>query len=266
MWGPGLAGWPAAEPVLAGLIAWEWAEAAAPPPALLAPTERRRAGATTRFALAAAQEATESEDRAVLKTVFASANGDGAVIGAMMAAMHTEGGAISPTQFHNSVHNAAAGYWHIAAGSAAPSLSLGGHDDAFASGLLAAATAVVTGGRPVLLCAYDTPMPPPFDAVRRTDFPFAVALVLRPDTGRAALTLDYRTGAAALPLAEGLDAPPSTDGVDALPSTDGLDSLVAGNAAARALPLLRALAARREARLILPYLGDAHLEIGVAPC
>ena len=46
-------------------------------------------------------------------------------------------GTISPTQFHNSVHNAAAGYWHIAAGSAAPSLSVGGHDGAFAAGLLA---------------------------------------------------------------------------------------------------------------------------------
>lgn len=251
MWGPGLAGWAAAEPVLAGLSPWEPAEAVAPSPAILAPNERRRAGATTRFALAAAIEATEGEDRAGLETIFASANGDGTVIGAMMAAMHTAEGVLSPTQFHNSVHNAAAGYWHIAAGSAAPSLSLGGHDGAFGAGLLAAAASVATGGRPVLLCAYDTPMPPPFDAVRRTDFPFAVAMTLHPEArrgDRAALALTYRTGAASLPPPEGLDA------------------LAEGNAAARALPLLRALAGRCAARLLLPYLEDAHLEVELTPC
>jgi hypothetical protein len=251
VWGPGLPGWAASEPVLAGLVPWEEAEAVAPPPAILAPTERRRAGATTRFALAAAMEATEGEDRASLETVFASANGDGAVIGAMMAAMHEPEGAISPTQFHNSVHNAAAGYWHIAAGSTAPSLSVGGHDGAFAAGLLAAMSSVAAGGRPILLCAYDTPMPPPFDEVRRTDFPFASAMVLRPEAAgapRAELELTYRQGAA-------------------LPShAEGLDALAGGNAAARALPLLRALAARRAAVLHLPYLADAHLELRVAPC
>jgi hypothetical protein len=251
VWGPGLAGWAAAEPVLAGLAPWERTEAAAPPPALLAPVERRRTGMTTRFALAAATEATEGEDRTGLETIFASANGDGTVIGALMTALHTEGDAISPTQFHNSVHNAAAGYWHISAGSAAPSLSLGGHDGAFAAGLLAAMATAATDRRPVLLCAYDTPMPPPFDAVRRTDFPFAVALILRPGMkpgDRAALTLACRAGA------------------PALPPGDGLDALAEGNAAAHALPLLRALAGRRAARLALPYLEDFHLDIEVTPC
>ncbi|WP_165585499.1 beta-ketoacyl synthase chain length factor [Roseococcus sp. SYP-B2431] len=248
--GPGLPGWSASEPVLAGLAPWSFAEAAAPPPALLGPAERRRAGATVRFALAAALEATEGEDRAAIETVFASANGDGAVIGAMMAAMHEPGGAISPTQFHNSVHNAAAGYWHIAAGSTAPSLSLGGHDGAFAAGLLAAMSSVAAGAKPILLCAYDAPMPPPFDAVRRTDFAFAAAMVLRvrPEGARAELELAYREGAAPFAPSEGLDA------------------LAEGNAAARALPLLRALAGRRAAVLRLPYLDDAHLELRVAPC
>jgi len=236
--------------MLAGRAPWAFAEAVAPAPAILAATERRRAGTTVRFALAAATEATEGEDRSLLATVFASANGDGAVIGAMMAAMHDPDGAISPTQFHNSVHNAAAGYWHIAAGSSAPSLSVGGHDGTFAAGLLAAMSSVATEGRPVLLCAYDTPMPPPFDALRRTDFPFAAAMVLRPQASgaRAELELSYRQGAAPLPPAEGMDA------------------LGEGNAAARSLPLLRALAGRRAATLLLPYLDDAHLELRVAPC
>ncbi|WP_431280922.1 beta-ketoacyl synthase chain length factor [Humitalea sp. 24SJ18S-53] len=251
--GPGLPGWALAEPVLAGTQPWVMAEATAPPPAILAATERRRTGATVRFALAAATEATEAEsDRAALETIFASGNGDGAVIAGLLGAMHDPGGDVSPTQFHNSVHNAAAGYWHIAVGSTMPSLSLGGHDGVFAAGLLAAMTAVVSSGRAVLFCAYDTPVPPPLAALRQTDFPFAVALVLRPgggDGARAMLDLRYVAGAA--PMAQ---------------PEDGLDALAGGNAAARAIPLLRAIAARRAASVRLPYLTDAHLEILVCPC
>jgi hypothetical protein len=205
-----------------------------------------------RFALAAAAEATEEEpDRAGLETVFACSNGDGAIVSAILETLHDPAGvAISPTQFHNSVHNAAAGYWHIAAGSTAPSVSLGGHDFSFAAGLLMAATAVVTRGRPVLLCAYDTPMPPPLDQVRRTGISFAAALVLRPATAEGtALTLRYVAGPA-----------------EPLPVIDALDALVLENPAARSLPLLRELAARRRAILRLPLLKDAHLEAQLSPC
>ncbi len=251
--GPGLPGWALSEAALAGAAPWAMADAVAPPPALLPPTERRRTGVTVRFALAAATEATAEEaDRAALETVFASGNGDGPVVGGILDALHDPEGAISPTQFHNSVHNAAAGYWHIAVGSTMPSVSVGGHDGAFAAGLLAAVTAVRARRRAVLLCAYDTPMPPPLDAKRPTAFAFSTGLVLRPEPGegvRAELALRY--------LAE--PAP-------AAPAGEGLDALATGNPAARALPLLRALAARREAVLRLPMLPDAHLEARVTPC
>jgi hypothetical protein len=239
--------------MLAGTQPWEMAEAVAPPPALLSPTERRRTGLSTRFALAAATEATASEpNRAALETVFASGNGDGTVIGAMLDAMHDPEGAISPTQFHNSVHNAAAGYWHIAIGATTPSVSLGGHDEAFSAGLLAAAVAVAARGATVLLCAYDTPLPPPLSAVRRTDFPFAAALVLRPAPGEGALALLELRHAAAP--------------AEPVPPCDALDALADGNPAARALPLLRALAARRAAELHLPLQCDARLELRLTPC
>ncbi len=252
--GPGLPGWAASEAMLAGTQPWQMAEAAAAPPSILPPTERRRTGPTVRFALAAAAEATEREpDRGALETVFATSNGDGATIAGILDAMHTPDGAISPTLFHNSVHNAAAGYWHIAVGSTAPSVSLGGHDGTFAAGLLSAVTGVVARGRAVLLCAYDTPLPPPLAECRPTAFPFATAMVLRPAQvagTRAALTLRY----VAEPLAE------------PVPPTEGLDALAAGNPAARALPLLRALAARRETLIGLALDETAHLELQVTPC
>jgi hypothetical protein len=253
--GPGLPGWAASEAALAGAAPWTRAEVAVPPPALLSATERRRTSPAVRLALAAATEAAAEEaDPAALETVFASGNGDGAVVGGILEALHEPGGtvAISPTQFHNSVHNAAAGYWHIGVGSTAPSVSLGGHDGSLAAGLLAAATAVATRGAAVLLCAYDVPLPQPLAAVRPTGAPFAAAFVLRPASkggGRAALSLRH--------VAAPPPAPP--------PPEDALDVLVGENPAARALPLLRSLAARRSAVLHLPLLGDSHLELRVAP-
>ena len=251
--GPGLPGWAASEAVLAGTRPWQMEDVAPPAPALLPATERRRASASVRFALAAATEATASDsDRSALETVFASGNGDGAVIVSILDALHNAEGAVSPTQFHNSVHNAAAGYWHISVGSIAASVSVGGHDAAFASGLLTAATAVAARSVSVLLCAYDTPMPPPLAAVRRTDFAFSAGFVLRPApdaASRAALDLRYVASAAPEPV-----------------QGDLLDALAAGNAAARTLPLLRALARRGKAMLHLPLCDDAHLELHVTPC
>jgi hypothetical protein len=253
--GPGLPGWKASEAILAGEAPWTPAEVAVPPPAMLAPTERRRTSLAVRLALAASAEATAGEeDAAALETVFASSNGDGAVVGAILETLTDPAGAISPTQFHNSVHNAAAGYWGIGVGSTSPSISIGGHDGTAAAGLMQAAAAAATRRRRVLLCAYDAPLPPPLGAVRRTTVPFAAAFVLQPErdgSARAVLALRFRP-----------DAPPPDGAVPA----DPLDALATENPAARALPLLRALAARRAAAMRLPLLGDASLEIELAPC
>lgn len=250
--GPGLPGWAASEAVLAGTRPWTPAEVAVPPPTLLAATERRRTSLAVRLALAAATEACAGHDGAALDTVFASGNGDGAVVGAILDALVEPQATISPTQFHNSVHNAAAGYWGIGMASMRPSISIGGHDDTVASGLLQAVAAVAARGRAVLFCAYDAPLPAPLSAVRHTTVPFAAALVLRPEAvagSCAALELRFVAAPAAVPV-----------------PADALDALAAENPAARLLPLLRAVARRAPAALRLSMLGDAHLALDVAPC
>lgn len=254
--GPGLPGWAASEAALAGTAPWAAAEVVVPPPAMLPATERRRTSPAVRLALAVAAEAAGEEDAAALETVFASSNGDGAVVGAILETLTDPAGAISPTQFHNSVHNAAAGYWGIGTGSTSPSVSVGGHDNTVAAGLLQAAAAVSTRRRRVLFCAYDAPLPPPLAAVRRTTVPFAAAMVLLPGpdpAARATLELRFASGG------------PHPDGTGP-PAADPLDALEAENPAARALPLLRALAARRPpVTLRLPMFGDSCLEIEVSP-
>jgi hypothetical protein len=250
--GPGLAGWAESEAVLAGRVPWQDAPAVVPPPAMLAPTERRRTSLVVRLALAAASAAVEAAGVApeTLETVFASSNGDGAVVGAILDSLAAPDGEVSPTQFHNSVHNAAAGYWGIGAHSTKSSISIGCHQDSFALGLLQAAVQVAGRGVPVLFCAYDAPLAGPLAPMHPTAFPFAMACVLTPEPSaatRAALTLRHLPGSA-----------PAT------PSP--WHKLAEGNPAARSLPLLATLATGSAATLVWPLLDDARLEVEVSPC
>jgi 3-oxoacyl-(acyl-carrier-protein) synthase len=148
VWGPGLPDWPAGRP-------------AVPVPDFLSPTERRRAGVAVRVALAVAQQAAAMAGLAPadLRSLFATANGDGALVHGILETLATPGRPaghpLSPTQFHNSVHNAAAGYWTIGHGATRPASCLGCHDASFATALLKAVAEVAVEAEPVLLCVYD---------------------------------------------------------------------------------------------------------------
>lgn len=229
--GPGLADWATAAPVLAGLQPWQQAPTVIPPPARLPPTERRRAGAIVKLAFAVAEQAVAAAgaDASTLATVFTSSSADTANCHALCEALAQPERIVSPTRFTNSVHNAAAGYWHIAAGSRAASTSLAAFDGSFAAGLLEAAAQAAATGRPVLLVAADLPYPQPLQAARPLPEAFGVALVLAPagaPGGLSRLRLGLLPGAA-----------PSTACLVA-----GLDELRRAIPAARSLPLLRALA------------------------
>ena len=134
IWGPGLPGWAASQPVLAGTNEYAGGDVGAPPPTLLPATERRRTGLAARLALIVAQQASEMAGvmPGSIPSMFATSNGDGAVVHTIMQTLAASQ-PVSPTQFHNSVHNAAAGYWHIGVGSVRPSISVGGHDDTVAA-------------------------------------------------------------------------------------------------------------------------------------
>ncbi len=242
VWAPGLDGWEASRPILAGDALYVPTPLAPPPPPL-PPAERRRCGPVVRLALAAATEAAPHPPTS-MHAIFASSTGDGPVVGAILAALAQPGDerVVSPTQFHNSVHNAAAGYWSIAHATTAPATSIGCHDDTFAAGLLAAMAERHTTGGPVLLCCYDYPLPPPLDAVRPIGPGFAAALLLAGGPGPT-LTLALSPVPCAPP-------PPFAE--------------FARNPAARALPLLAALARCQATSIHLPYLGGS-IALTLAP-
>src|SRR5690606_426430 len=137
-WANGLPSWQAA---LDHVVDGAPADAGGKPsPTLLAPNERRRAPPSVAVALDVALAACEAagRDPASLPSVFASTHGDLAITDYMCATLADDPRAISPTKFHNSVHNAAAGYWTIGAGCLRPATALSAHRASFAQGLLEA--------------------------------------------------------------------------------------------------------------------------------
>lgn len=245
--GPGLPGWRAGRAHLAAGAPPAPAEALAIPPAtLLPPNERRRAGPTVRLALAVAAEAAAEAgaDPAALRTVFGTSNGEGLALGAILEAFARGETTISPTLFHNSVHNTAAAHWSMAAGSPMPSTSLGAHDGTFAATLLKAASEAVAEDAPVLMCVLDVPLAPPLDAVRPMDAPFAAALVLGPSARAGLARLEVRWSA----------DPPRPPPVAPW-----------RNQSAFALALLRPLAASLPGASVFPLSGGA-LHARIVPC
>jgi hypothetical protein len=204
-----------------------------------------------------------------LPAVFASSGGDGQNCHEICQGLANDERLISPTRFHNSVHNAAAGYWSIATRSRAASNALCAFDWSFGAGLLEAMTQVVVDQTRVLLVAYDAPYPQPLFAKRPIPEAFGVAFVLAPlRDGMAGASAESRGVAAAVGSAGTLgqlmlelsDSPP-----DRMGNAD-LEALRASIPAARALPLLQQLAQRKAGVVNIEYLDGRSLAVEVVPC
>ncbi len=227
---PGLAGWEESQAVLLGEQPYR-AEAMPKSTVILLPAnERRRTTATIKLALQVAQEALAQThvDAQMVCTVLASSGGDSSVVHAICTALLQPDRPVSPTQFHHSVHNTPAGYWSIATGCKLPSTSLSAYDGSFVAGLREASTLALAEMKPVLLIAYDLPLPFPLSAQRRIIAPFAVALLLNPVATKQRLAL----------LRLHLD----TTGSACTLNDMALEQLRIGNPAARCLPLLQGIA------------------------
>lgn len=248
---PGLAGWPSTAAVLRGEAPYLPAKTALSAPLLLPPAERRRAVPIVKLALAIGEQACTMSGLAMneLASVFSSSDGDGGNCHHLCETLASDDRMISPTRFHNSVHNAAAGYWSIAAGARATSNAICGADGSFGAGLLEAMVQVVAEQRPALLVAFETDFPEPLHAKRPIPDCAGVALVLVPADDAAAL--------ARITLTLG-QAP-----VDTLAQA-GLEQLRRAVPAARALPLLDAIARQASRRVVIDYLDELQLILDVA--
>lgn len=204
-WASGLPSWAAArDHARGGALPAE--APARPSPGLLAPNERRRAPASVAVALDVALAACTDAglDPATLPSVFASTHGDLAITDYMCATLSDDPRAISPTRFHNSVHNAAAGYWTIGTGCLQPATAVSAYDATFAQGLLEALVQLATTGSAtgaVLLAAYDTEAVGPLAAMSHSRGLLGGALALATECGGIRLRATLSDGEA--PPAQG---------------------------------------------------------------
>ena len=248
VWSPGLEGWERTQAVLRGDMPFAPEATPLPSPAVLPAAERRRSPTTARVAIQAAAEACShsGSDPAQLPCVFASSHGDTEISDYLCRELAVNA-PLSPTKFHNSVHNAASGYWTIAVGCMQSATALSGGEETFAYGILEAASQAVGHHRPVLIVVYDHAAPAPLSSVCPISCTLGVAMVLSPVATPRSL--------AALELRE-CDAP-----CDPIALEPDLQALLTGNPAARALPLLSCLASGKAGTLSVPPLC-----LEIAPC
>ena len=251
--GPGLIDWPHTEAILCGRQAYQSAETLLPAPESLPPTERRRSGRVVRLAFATGLEAARHAgiEPAELPMVFASSGGDNDNCHEICLTLASANRALSPTRFHNSVHNAPAGYWSIAAATQVQSTTVCAYDASFAAGLLEAAAQAAASQSSVALISYDLDYPPPLRAARKLSAAFGLGLVLQPRaTSNALAQLKVRV---ATGVADCLDNPDLEAMRETIPAAQGL-------------VLLQAVARQSAAAVNVEYLGEQVLHVTVKPC
>lgn len=251
----GLDGWVVGREVLAGRRPFDPRTTPDPDAALLPANERRRSSDCVRWAVQVAQEAVAQSglDSRDIATVFASSGGEMDVLDKLCRALATAERVVSPTLFHQSVHNTAAGYWGIATSCQQSSTALSCYDDSCAAGLLEAVTYAWAEVCPVLFVAYDLPAPAPLNEARPIASGFAAALVLTPSAAGARATLNVTlTGAPGRQVSAMPDGP--------------VEQLRLDNPAARLLPVLQALATEQARAIHLNLLDDQRLVVEVEPC
>lgn len=253
---PGLEGLDSSIPVLVGDAEWADKEMLNISLDILPANERRRTTKLIKHALyVAAMAVDEPNTRSrIAASVFASSDGDTDIVDKICESLCHNDIFLSPTLFHNSVHNAPAGYWSVASGSHAASTSISAADSSFGSGLMESLVQLDVLEADVLYVAYDDPPPPPLDKKREITMPFAVALVL----GKAPRDSAYPS----------ISINSSSYQCSAQEETkchnQSLEQLRCANPVARSLPLLESICRKQSGNVVLPY-GHTHLLVSVEP-
>jgi hypothetical protein len=251
---PGLDGWEACSIILRGESEYSYAPIPFYSPELLPRNERRRVSPTIRIAMQAAGEAMEAASLNPEQTaaVFASINGDLDISDRICDALTREGKPVSPIDFHNSVHNAAAGYWAIGNHCNLATTSLSAGNASFAAGLLEAVTQLNTDEDTVLLVAYDLPPPVRLSNRESEEIPFASGLALSRNKSASS------TGSLALRLSG--KAPGATL------LNRSLEQMLIATPSASSLLVAELVARETASYCTLPYLDNTSMLVEYTPC
>jgi hypothetical protein len=187
------------------LTAPEQGKRALPAAELLHPRLRRRTSVLTRASVTALEAAVAQggAQLGAVRLILVSSFGEIETTVELLAQLAEPQGPVSPTKFHNSVHNTATGYMSIASGNAGEATALAGGPHNLEIGLLELFSGLaIDGGDAVLLLAEER-IPAPFERPD-ADPTFAVALHFGAEPARAwhGASLDLRVGLAAVNAAD----------------------------------------------------------------
>jgi len=244
---PGLPNWAEACQVFTHQQPYKSQKVAKKLTTLLPPNENRRSSRTTQIALSAVQQLFNEHpfDSQKVRYVFTSCNGDLTIFHQIATALTMPGRPVSPTKFHNSVHNAPAGYCAIALKAESPSTSITAYEDSFANGLLEAAVQSVSAQQDCLFCGYDEVPPEPMFSIVSIEDDFAYSLLLSPEADNAICRLDL--------------TPTSKQVLTTMENPD-FEQLRNSNPQAKILPLLYSLAQKQTETL---YFANNQEQIAV---
>ncbi len=241
IWSQGFGNWDEFQEALAGR---EVESGGVLKPELIPARERRRAPAAVKMAVEVMDQACRMADidPTDVATVFGSGMGDMQITDYICRTLADAPRMVSPTKFHNSVHNASTGYWSIATGSHFAANAISAYSDTVAASLLEGAVQAVEEGLPVLVALEELAAPQPFKSVIEVDEPLAAALLLTPQ-GHAAeplasLRLEVRAEEAGAPASFAV-AGKEFDNNFAAPLLPLLAALAHGEPSTHALPLSR---------------------------
>lgn len=253
-WGPGFNNWPELKNRLTNQLQNldEELIASPPKPEIIPANERRRSPLAVRAAVEVSWQALQQSglNSADVACVFGSGLGDTEITDYMCRVLTTSEKQLSPTKFHNSVHNAAAGYWTISSGCMKSANSIAAYQHTTGTCVLEAMIQCVQHNEPVLITLFDIAAQQTWQQIFPCEQSFAASLLVCPE--------DYPVENCLAALCFSPDKN-SIDDIAGMPAF--LQSLYQQNPAAKILPLLKLLADKGSASLSLSTGESSYLTI-----
>jgi hypothetical protein len=249
-WGQGFCDWHDLTELLDGKLSEE-ESAKSPKPEVIPANERRRAPLPVKLAVETSWQATQMAqlDPKDLPCVFVSGLGDTQLTDYMCNVLTGENKALSPTKFHNSVHNAAAGYWTISTGCMQSANSVAGFEESVSLALMEALIQAQSLDVPILLTFYDAPSSELLLPLLKNQQSFAFSMVIAPGK-QSDKGFNYKAEIGVQDVAW----PSAVFG-------DGLQHAYEFNPVGRILSFARIIATNEQMSLSMPLSSDAALTI-----
>lgn len=181
-WGADFTDWPGLQTLLKTGVSQQDG-GRGPKPQIIPANERRRAPLPVRLAIESSWQAVQQSGLPAkdVASVFVSGLGDTQLTDYMCKVLAGENKQLSPTKFHNSVHNAAAGYWTISTQCMQAASAIAGMRESASLCLLEGIMQCTQEDRPVLLTFYDAPASPVLMKLFANQQPFAFSMVIVPE-------------------------------------------------------------------------------------